>query len=180
MKKSNKSILIAIAITFTGSMVYAQHDHAKQEPKEENHHVGEVGKGPHGGTIQEADPYHAEVAFNDGNVMFYPLTGEAKPMSNAGVIATATLQGADGKTSTITLTPSGDDGFAAKGAKADFKNAVVTFKIKDKSVTAKFKGGKSSFAMMYQCPMHPEEQSMSPAKCSKCGMDMVMIKKSGK
>ena len=25
---------------------------------------------------------------------------------------------------------------------------------------------------MYVCPMHPEEKSSTPAKCSKCGMDL--------
>lgn len=28
-------------------------------------------------------------------------------------------------------------------------------------------------AAMYVCPMHPEETSSKPGKCSKCGMDMV-------
>ncbi len=30
-----------------------------------------------------------------------------------------------------------------------------------------------SSAHVYVCPMHPEEDSVVPAKCPKCGMDMV-------
>ena len=31
--------------------------------------------------------------------------------------------------------------------------------------------------MKYSCPMHPDELSNKPAKCSKCGMDLTKSKK---
>ena len=37
-----------------------------QGMKQVNHHVGQAGMGPHKGTIQEADPYHAEIGMKDG------------------------------------------------------------------------------------------------------------------
>lgn len=168
-----KSMWIAMAIMCSGSALYAQHTHGEQ--KEVNHHVGEAGKGPHGGIIQEADPYHAEMAVKNGKVMFYLLDGDAKLFSNAGVTASAMMQGADGKTVNVELSPDGDDGFAAKDAKADFNNAVVTFKVKGKSVSAKFKAPKAT-ETMYSCPMHPDVTSNKVGKCSKCGMDLVQAK----
>jgi uncharacterized paraquat-inducible protein A len=35
-------------------------------------------------------------------------------------------------------------------------------------------------AMVYQCPMHPNEQSDKPGKCPKCGMDMKAMKSKAK
>ena len=134
-KQILKSIaMIALAISTTTSFSYAQ------EKKQVNHHVGQVGMGPHKGTIQEADPYHAEIGMKDGKVMLYLLTDEAKLMSNAGVTGTATFLMPDGKTINEVLTASGDDGFVVNNpAVMNYKSCMASFTVKGKTVTAKFK-----------------------------------------
>jgi uncharacterized membrane protein len=57
----------------------------KPEAQEEDHHVGEQGKGPHGGTIEEADPNHIEMVSNGGDLVFYLLDGDAKPLDMKNV-----------------------------------------------------------------------------------------------
>ena len=173
MKKQKvKSILIAIAITMTGSMVYAQ-----GAKKEVNHHVGEVGKGPHGGTIQEAEPNHAEILVKDGMVMLYLLDGDAKTIGNTGVTGKVTFLMPDGKSMNETLTASGDDGFMVNNKDvAKFSSCIASFTVKGKTVSAKFKNTSASKSVSYSCPMHPEVKSDKAGKCSKCGMDLVQAK----
>ena len=106
----------------------------------QGHNVGKVGKGPHGGTVQEADPNHAEVLVKAGKVYIYILDGDAKPVSNKGITGSATLQFADGTTATANLVADGTDGFVLDNAKAaTYKNCIVTAKVNGKSVSAKFK-----------------------------------------
>lgn len=104
------------------------------------HNVGVAGKGPHGGTVQEADPNHAEILLKDGMLQFFVLNGDAKPLANKGITGTVLLQFADGTSKTVALTPMGTEGFMANDAKAStYSNAIATFKVNGKSVSAKFK-----------------------------------------
>ena len=104
------------------------------------HNVGVAGKGPHGGTVQEAEPNHAEILLKDGMLQFFVLDGDAKPLSNKGITGTVLLQFADGTSKTVALTPMGAEGFMANDAKASaYSNAIATFKVNGKSVLAKFK-----------------------------------------
>lgn len=104
------------------------------------HNVGVVGKGPHGGTVQEAEPNHAEIVLKDGMLQFFVLDGDAKPLPNKGITGTVLLQFADGASKTVTLMPMGTEGFMADDAKAStYVNAIATFKVNGKSVSAKFK-----------------------------------------
>ena len=126
-----KSIIAAIAMFFvSATTIYAQNPH----------HVGEVGKGPHGGTIQEADPNHAEILIKDNKVYVYILDDDAKPISNKGITGKATLQFKDGHTVTANLMAEGTDGFMIDNANAaTYSNCIVTAKVNGKSVSAKFK-----------------------------------------
>ena len=126
-----KSIIIVVAMVLTAATTsYAQ----------SKHHVGEVGKGPHGGTVQEADPYHGEINIKAGKVYFYLLDGDAKPMRNPGITGKALLQFADGKTISKNLVANGTDGFIIQDNKAaNYVNCIVTVMVKGKSVSAKFK-----------------------------------------
>lgn len=104
------------------------------------HNVGIIGKGPHGGTVQEADPNHAEILLKDGMLQFFVLDGDAKPLPNKGITGTVLLQFADGTSKTVALMPMGSEGFMADDAKAPaYVNAIATFKVNGKSVSAKFK-----------------------------------------
>ena len=131
MKTSKFKLVFAVFAMLFGSITatYAQ-----------NHNVGKVGKGPHGGTIQEADPNHAEVLVKDGKVYIYILDGDAKPMLNKGITGTATLQFKDGHTVAANLVANGTDGFVIDNANAaTYSNCIVTAKVNGKSVSAKFK-----------------------------------------
>ncbi len=167
-----KSFVIAIGIVISSLNINAQ-----GAKKEVNHHVGEVGKGPHGGTIQEADPNHAEILIKDGIVMLYLLDGDAKMINNAGVTAKATFLMLDGKSMNVTLTASGDDGFMVKDKSfAKYKSCIASFTMKGKTVSAKFKNYTASMNASYSCPMHADVKSDKPGKCPKCGMDLELVK----
>ncbi|MBK6837614.1 MAG: hypothetical protein IPG90_04510 [Bacteroidetes bacterium] len=68
-------------------MTHTENDIEKSEAgeQEEDHHVGELGKGPHGGTIEEADPFHMEIIEDSNNLIFYLLDDETKPLDMKNV-----------------------------------------------------------------------------------------------
>ena len=167
--KTVKSIALVVLMLTAGVNISS----AQEKEKEENHHGGEQSVGPHKGIVQEAGSYHAELLNKDGKVTIYLLDGKAKSMSNKGITGTATFQFADKTSATVTLTPSGDDGFSVANNKASsFISCVVTFKVNGKTVSAKF-GTEKSVTKIYACPMHPDVTSDEPGNCAKCGMDLV-------
>lgn len=178
MKKLKSISVIALLLIAGANISYAQNKKG-EEKKEVNHHVGEVGKGPHGGTIQEADPNHVEILVKGGMVMFYLLDGDAKTVGNEGVTGKATFLMPDGKSMNENLVASGDDGFMSSNKEAaSYKSCVASFTVKGKTVSAKFKNysAASGKKMSYVCPMHPNVVSDKAGKCSKCGMDLVEAK----
>jgi hypothetical protein len=130
MKSKIKVIVAAFALLLVSvTATYAQ-----------GHNVGKVGKGPHGGTVQEADPNHAEVLVKNGKVYIYILDGDAEPISNKGITGKATLQFKDGHIVIANLVDDGADGFVVDNANAAaYSNCIVTAKVNGKSVSAKFK-----------------------------------------
>lgn len=105
----------------------------------QSHNVGKTGKGPHGGTVQEAEPNHAEILVKDKKVYVYILDANAKPMSNKGITGTATLQFPDGSTAKAKLMGYGKDGFVLENPKAaTYVNCIVKAMVKKKKITAKF------------------------------------------
>jgi nitrogen fixation protein FixH len=125
--KKMKTAILSIAIGVASSTAAYAQDHDNN-------------KSPHGGKVEEAGEYHIEASTKDGKAHFYLLDGKAKSMSNKGVTGSVVMQFVDGTTKTIKLMPMGDDAFMAEDAKATtYTNAIVTFKIADKTATAKFK-----------------------------------------
>lgn len=124
--KKMKFAILAIVISTMGTLGAMAQDHDNSNA-------------PHGGKVEEAGAYHIE-ALNKGNkVSFFLLDGKAKAMSNKGLTGSALLQFADGKTKTVVLTSLGTDGFEAKDPlAATYTKAIVTFKIKGNTVSAKF------------------------------------------
>lgn len=168
-KMKSLTLVIAMMVAFVSSS-FAQHDH---------HHTGEAGKGPHQGTVQEADPYHMEILNKDGKLTFYLLDANAKPFSNKGITGTVVLQFADKTSATVTLTPLGDDGFSVPNDKAStFKSCVVTMKVDGKSVTVKFRSvtststGATNSKSTYTCSMCGGDFEKA-GTCPKCGMTLV-------
>ena len=124
--KKMKSAILAIVISTMGTFGAMAQDHDNS-------------KAPHGGKVEEAGMYHIEALTKDNKLSFFLLDGKAKAMSNKGVSGSVLLQFADGKTKTVVLTASGTDGFDAKEAIATtYTKAIVTFKVKGKTVSAKF------------------------------------------
>ena len=124
--KKVKTVILAIVISTMGTFGAMAQDHDNS-------------KAPHGGKVEEAGMYHIEVLTKDNKLSFFLLDGKAKAMSNKGVSGSVLLQFSDGKTKTVVLTADGTDGFDAKEALATtYTKAIVTFKIKGKTVSAKF------------------------------------------
>ncbi|MBS4064578.1 MAG: hypothetical protein KGZ74_08460 [Chitinophagaceae bacterium] len=94
---------------------------------------------PHGGTVKSAGDFHIEVSVKDGMVMAWLLDANEKAMKNTGVAGTAVIQMADGKTSTITFIPSGNEGFMYTLDKTKkYNKAIVTFTTGGKTASASF------------------------------------------
>ena len=124
--KKVKTAILAIVISTMGTFGALAQDHDNS-------------KAPHGGKVEEAGEYHIEVVTKDNKLSLFLLDGKAKAMSNKGVSGSVLLQFADGKTKTVVLTAAGTDGFDAKEAlAATYTKAIVTFKVKGKTVSAKF------------------------------------------
>ena len=124
--KKVKSTILAIVISTVGTFGAKAQDHNNS-------------KAPHGGKVEEAGAYHIETLTKDSKVSFFLLDGKAKAMSNKGVTGSVLLQFANGKTKKVVLTASGTEGFDAKDAQAaTYTKAIVTFKVKGKTVSAKF------------------------------------------
>lgn len=125
MKKIAILLIIMLTVTFS---TFAQHSGG-------DHKHGS----PHGGTVKSAGDFHIEVSVKDGMVMAYLLDANEKAMKNKAVTGTAVIQMADGKTSTITLTPSGNEGFVYTLDKVKkYNKAIVTFKTGGKTASASF------------------------------------------
>ena len=121
-----KSAIFAVAISAIGTFGAMAQDHDNSNA-------------PHGGKVEEAGAYHIEALTKDNKVSFFLLDGKAKAMSNKGVTGSVLFQFADGKTKTVVLTASGKEGFDAKEAlAATYTKAIVTFKVKGKTVSSKF------------------------------------------
>lgn len=127
--KTMKKITILMAVMLIASFTtFAQHSGG-------DHKHGS----PHGGTVKSAGDFHIEVSVKDGMVMAYLLDGKEKAMKNKGVSATAVIQMADGQTSSITLIPSGNEGFMYTLDKAKkYNKAIVTFTTGGKTASASF------------------------------------------
>ena len=124
-----KKITILMAVMLIASFTtFAQHSGG-------DHKHGS----PHGGTVKSAGDFHIEVSVKDGMVMAYLLDGKEKAMKNTGVTGTALIQMADGQTSTITLIPSGNEGFMYTLDKSKkYNKAIVTFTTGGKTASASF------------------------------------------
>ena len=155
--KKMRAAILSIAIGVASSTTAYAQDHDNS-------------KAPHGGKVEEAGAYHIEASIKSGKANFYLLDGKAKSIANKGVSGSVVLQFADGTTKTVQLMAMGEDGFMADDAKAaTYTNAIVTFKITDKTATAKFK---NSTTKVYTCSMCGGSFDKA-GKCPKCGMDLI-------
>lgn len=94
---------------------------------------------PHGGTVKTAGNYHLELLQKNGVLTVYLLDANEKSMPLAGATATALLQAADGKVTTVKLPLTARQQFATTLDKTKaFKKAIITVAVNGQSVSASF------------------------------------------
>ena len=176
-------ILLAAALVATASFsAQAQHSHKPGAAAHGHKAAGETHahQSPHGGVVRTAGAYHLELVQQAGEVHVYLLDGKEATMATTGTTGSVMLLTTAGKTSTATLTASGDHLVAQVPAGVTVRTAIVSLKAKGKSLSARFekldaaaKTGKAVGAA-YQCPMQCEgSASDKPGACPKCGMALV-------
>lgn len=96
-------------------------------------------KGSHGGQLIDIAPYHAEFTVMTGMLHIYLLAEKNKAMSAKGLAGSIIIQFPDGKKVTEKMVATGDS-FMVKAPVVTDKAfvAMATFKIKDKSYTARY------------------------------------------
>ena len=107
-----------------------------------DHHVSEIGKGPHGGTIEEADPYLIEIVADGQDLVFYLLDGDAQPLDMKNVPGTVRIQYANNTNKTIDLMDMNNRPTAMKVINGQVFTAVCTLTKSSKSYTATFSSKK--------------------------------------
>ena len=95
---------------------------------------------PHGGIVKTAGAeFHIETVLKGEVMMVYLLDANEKTKTVVGTTATALIQTADGKTSTVKLKASGKESFMLNLNKAvKYNKAIITIKTSGKSATASF------------------------------------------
>jgi mono/diheme cytochrome c family protein len=77
---------------------------AVAEPDPGHHHsAAGPKKGPHGGMIEEAAPFHMEIVVQGNDLVFYLLDADAKPVDMQGVRGSVAIQYAGTPAKTISL-----------------------------------------------------------------------------
>ncbi len=94
---------------------------------------------PHGGEVKTAGGFHMEAVIKGSILTIYLLDGNEKPMTISGATASALIQTADGKTSTVILRANGKESFAFKlNPSKKYNKAIVTIKTGGKTASASF------------------------------------------
>lgn len=114
----------------------------KPEAQEEDHHVGEIGKGPHGGTIEEADPNHMEILAEGNDLAFYLLDDNAKPVDMKKVTGSVKMQYANKSIKTIDLMMMDNKLTAMEANNGTAFTAICTLTKDGKSYSATFNSKK--------------------------------------
>ena len=110
--------------------------------QEENHHVDEFGKGPHGGTIKEADPYHIELKAEGTDLIFYLLDGDAKPIDMKNITGSFKIQNPDKSVKKIALMEMSGKLTAMQSNNGQTFTGICTLTKDGKSYTASFNSAK--------------------------------------
>ncbi|MEO5569504.1 MAG: DUF2231 domain-containing protein [Bacteroidia bacterium] len=122
-------------------MTMTETENSDEAKPEENHHVGELGKGPHGGTIEEAEPNHIEIVADGKDLIFYLLDGDAKPIDMKNVKGNIQIQYADISTKKIDLMEMGGKQTAMQANTGKAFTAIVALIKNGKSYSATFNSG---------------------------------------
>ena len=128
------------------TMIAAKSENKIEESKtgmqEEYHHVGEIGKGPHGGTIEEAEPFHMEIVSDNNDLVFYLLDGDAKPVDMKNVTGIVKMKYSNKINKTIELMEMDNKFTAMQAVIGKAFTAVCTLTKEGKSYSASFNSTK--------------------------------------
>ena len=124
------------------SMPASDNKESKSAEPEEDHHVGEIGKGPHGGTIEEAEPNHIEIVADGNDLIFYLLDGDAKPLDMKNVTGSVQMKYADKSTKKISLMEMEGKQTAMQAINGKVFTAVCALNKNGKSYSATFSSDK--------------------------------------
>jgi len=126
--KKIKSIALAFSLLIAGSTIsYAQT-------------AGHAHKAAHGGMVQTAGKYHIEMVKGADNISFYLLDAKEKTVSNKGIKGTAVFEFANKTKANLPLKNGSENVFLVSTPRASiFTYCTVSFNVKGKNVSAKFK-----------------------------------------
>ncbi|MBX9851303.1 MAG: hypothetical protein K2X86_06035 [Cytophagaceae bacterium] len=118
------------------------HSHEEMEPHSDEHTSVEQHShaSPHGGTVVTAGEYHVEMVKNGNEVKFYISDNAEKAIPLSGITGKAIFQ-TGGKTETKDLMVHEDHLMATVDNADKLSGAIVTLRIGDKTVSAKFNSG---------------------------------------
>lgn len=133
--KKIKSITLALTFLIAGATnSYAQ---------TENH----THKAAHGGVVQEAGNYHIEMVTGENMISFYLMDAKEKTLANKMITGTAVFDFFNKTKATSQLAKADKNAFQVATPKANiFTYCTVSFMVKGKSITAKFKNNAVSQA----------------------------------
>ncbi len=140
---------------------------------------------PHGGMIKSSGKYHIEMVVNllqkDDKVSVYLLDKKGKILPNKDVTGTIMFMSKDNAEVEVQLVAKGDDHFVTQLKDTKPFTAMVSLKVKGKTVNASFEhGGLNALAKTatYICPMKCEGEKTydEHGSCPKCGMNLVKKK----
>jgi heavy metal-binding protein len=175
-----KAITVVAALFLVGTSIsFAQHDHGSQGQSQKETSTMKAPESPHGGMLKTAGKYQIELVVNmmqkEDKITVYLLTKSGKTLSTQDVTGTIMFMYKDGTDVTETLVAKGDNRFVAQLKTMDSFSAMVSLKVKGKTIGANFQHegmhGHGDMGM-YKCPMHPEITSSESGTCSKCGMTL--------
>lgn len=126
--KKIKSIGFAFTLLLAGSTIsYAQTE-------------GHAHKAAHGGMVQPAGDYHIEMVKGANTISFYLLDNKENTVSTEAIKGTAVFEFSNKTKATAPLKNGDKNAFLANAPKANiFAFCTVSFMVKGKNITAKFK-----------------------------------------
>lgn len=126
-------------------------------------------KAHHGGSVKSAGDYHIEIVDQGEKLTVYLLDAREKAIDLSGVTGMAILRAGDQTIGTQKLTLTGNSYFEAPIKGQNATAIIITFKVNNQSIIAKFNKDGSQ-ALNYYCPQKcVGSDSNLAGNCPKCG-----------
>lgn len=130
-------------------------------------------KAHHGGTVKSAGDYHIELVQKGDKYIIYLLDTREKTIDITPVTGLAILRDGDVTTGSHRLKPTGNSHFEIPLNSQAHTAIIITFKINNQSLVAKFDKDKAH-ALNFYCPQKcVGSDSNLAGTCPKCGTALV-------